>query len=247
MKRLNKRIKLVMMAAIAIMGVIFLSHTPSAQAKGYTNTPEDIKFGETYSGTINKASDKYRYNMSIKKPGEVRIIINLSNPDRDTNHLAVEIYNESGKCLYQSENFIMEDTSSVQCRVDMNKGNYYIVVDGRLGTYANTTFRLQSTYYELQPASIKKLTNKAGKKLKITWACKYGTCYHYQIQIATNSKFTKNKKTYTVKNTVTTSKTITKLKKSKKYYVRIRTYTTTLGGTKAYSKWSSVKRIRITK
>ena len=62
----------------------------------------------------------------------------------------------------------------------------------------------------------------------------------YQIQYATDSKFTKNKKTVTVKGASATSKTITGLTGGKKYYVRIRTYKT-VGKNKFYSSWSAAK------
>ena len=56
----------------------------------------------------------------------------------------------------------------------------------------------------------------------------------YQVQVATDSKFTRNVKTASVKGYKKTSKKIGKLKKKTKYYVRIRTYIKT-GGTTYYS------------
>lgn len=46
----------------------------------------------------------------------------------------------------------------------------------------------------------------------------------YQIQVATNQKFTKHKKTVTVKGWKKTSGKVGKLKAGKKYYVRVRTF-----------------------
>lgn len=115
-----------------------------------------------------------------------------------------------------------------------------------MGTYKTTTFRLKPTYKGFPATNIKRLTNKAKKKLKITWTKKTSVS-GYQVQIAANSKFTKSRKTYTIKKNKTTSKTVSKLKKSKKYYVRVRTYTTTLDKSKVYSKWSKVKNKKITK
>ena len=68
----------------------------------------------------------------------------------------------------------------------------------------------------------------------------------YQIQLATDKKFTKNKKTVTVKGYKKVSKKVTKLKGGKKYYVKIRTYKT-IKGKKYYSKWSKVKTIKTKK
>ena len=62
----------------------------------------------------------------------------------------------------------------------------------------------------------------------------------YQIQVATNSDFTKNEKKIKIKGYKKTSAKVTKLKGGKKYYVRIRTYTKTKGQT-YYSHWSKVK------
>ncbi len=63
----------------------------------------------------------------------------------------------------------------------------------------------------------------------------------YEIQYSTSSKFS-GAKTVTVSKNKTTSKTISKLKAKKKYYVRIRTYKT-VGKTKIYSSWSKSKAV----
>ncbi|MCR5207096.1 MAG: fibronectin type III domain-containing protein, partial [Eubacterium sp.] len=65
-------------------------------------------------------------------------------------------------------------------------------------------------------------------------------CTGYQIQLATNKKFTKNVKTVTVKGKKNTARTVKKLKAGKKYFVRVRTYKA-FNGTKLFSKWSKVK------
>ena len=65
----------------------------------------------------------------------------------------------------------------------------------------------------------------------------------YQVKYATNSTFTKNKKTVTVKGYKKTSKTIKKLKANKKYYVRVRTYKKEHSNT-YYSGWSKKKPVK---
>ena len=59
----------------------------------------------------------------------------------------------------------------------------------------------------------------------------------YQVQLATDSKFKKNKRTVTVKGYKKTSKKIGKLKGGRKYYIRVRTYKV-FSGKKFYSSWS---------
>ena len=90
-------------------------------------------------------------------------------------------------------------------------------------------------------AKIKKV--KAAKKaVSVEWK-KVSGVKGYQIQVATDKKFKKNKKTATVKKQKTTKVTIKKLKAKKKYYVRIRTYKT-VNGKKVYSSWSKVKTVK---
>ena len=71
-------------------------------------------------------------------------------------------------------------------------------------------------------ASIKKVKG-AKKAVSVEWK-KVSGVSGYEIQLATDKKFKKNKKTVTIKKQKTTKTTVKKLKAKKKYYVRIRTY-----------------------
>ena len=90
-------------------------------------------------------------------------------------------------------------------------------------------------------AKIKKLKS-AKKAISVQWK-KVSGVKGYQIQVATDKKFKKNKKIVTVKKQKTTKTTIKKLKAKKKYYVRMRTYKT-LNGKKVYSSWSKIKTVK---
>lgn len=93
---------------------------------------------------------------------------------------------------------------------------------------------------QARTAKISKL--KTSKKaVTISW--KKVSASGYQIQYGTNKKF-KNAKKITIKKCKTTSKKITKLKKGKKYYFRIRAYKTQ-GKKKVYGAWSNAKNIKI--
>ena len=95
----------------------------------------------------------------------------------------------------------------------------------------------------LKPKSAKIKKVKAAKKaVSVEWK-KVSGVKGYQVQVATDKKFKKNKKTATVKKQKTTKVTIKKLKAKKKYYVRIRTYKT-VNGKKVYSSWSKVKKVK---
>ena len=90
-------------------------------------------------------------------------------------------------------------------------------------------------------ASIKKVKG-AKKAISVTWK-KVSGVKGYQVQVATDKKFKKNKKTVTIKKQKTTKTTVKKLKAKKKYYVRVRTYKI-VNGKKVYSSWSKVKTVK---
>lgn len=79
-----------------------------------------------------------------------------------------------------------------------------------------------------------------GKGLYIDYAAK-GHATGYEIQYATNSSFSGAKKTVITSNK-TDKVTVSKLSGNKKYYVRVRTYTT-VNGIKYYGAWSAVKTV----
>ena len=89
-----------------------------------------------------------------------------------------------------------------------------------------------------------KVKNKKKKKMIVSWNWKVNVS-GFQIQYAWNKKFTKKKKSKMV-GKWTSKKTITKLKKGKTYYVRVRAYKKS-SGKKIYGKWSKVKKIKIRK
>ena len=93
------------------------------------------------------------------------------------------------------------------------------------------------------PKSTNIKKNKAAKKaVSVEWK-KVGGVKGYQVQVATDKKFKKNKKTVNIKKQKTTKTTVKKLKAKKKYYVRIRTYKI-VNGKKVYSSWSKVKGVK---
>ena len=94
-----------------------------------------------------------------------------------------------------------------------------------------------------KPKSVSPKTVKSAKKaVSVEWK-KVGGVKGYQIQVATDKKFKKNKKTVTIKKQKTTKTTVKKLKAKKKYYVRVRTYKI-VKGKKVYSSWSKVKSVK---
>jgi hypothetical protein len=100
--------------------------------------------------------------------------------------------------------------------------------------------------FTITPKQSKVSKLKAAKKgFKVTWSKVKKDVTGYEIQYSTSASF-KGAKTVTVKGNKTTSKSITKLKAKKKYYVRVRTYKT-VKGKKIYSAWSKAKSVKTKK
>lgn len=93
-------------------------------------------------------------------------------------------------------------------------------------------------------ATIKRLKVKGKKKLMVSWK-KDNRATGYQIQYSTHKKFQKGVKLISVNKKKMVSKTISRLAKGKKYYVRIRAYKSVkVNGKyqKLYGKWSAAKK-----
>lgn len=103
-----------------------------------------------------------------------------------------------------------------------------------------TTTQTATKITKPKKAKIKKVKGYK-KALEVRYA-KVSGASGYQIQVATDKKFKKNKKTVTAKKSKTKVK-ISKLKKKKKYYVRVRAYKSA-SGKKVYGAWSKVKTVK---
>lgn len=110
---------------------------------------------------------------------------------------------------------------------------------------SNTDQNLQTTVKKPAKATIKKVKNYKYKKnsFTVSWK-KVSKASGYQIQIATDKKFKKNKKT---KTSYGSSCVFSKLKAGKTYYVRVRAYVYDDNYKKVYGSWSKTKKIKMKK
>ena len=177
-----------------------------------------------YTGTISKT-------YSIKNDFKKATISGISNKSYTGKNITQSItvkYN--GKTLKNGTDYTVSYSSN------KGIGTATVKIAGK-GSYTGTitkTFKINPAKQEIQ-----KLTAKS-KAFFVDWAQK-GSATGYEIQYATNSKFTSAKKV-TITNNKTDKTTVSKLSGKKKYYVRVRSYTT-VKGTKYYGAWSSVKNV----
>ena len=99
------------------------------------------------------------------------------------------------------------------------------------------------TKVKVAKASLTSAKNSKSKQILLKYK-KVSGAKGYEISYSTDKKF---KKAVIKKNTAKTSYTISKLKKGKIYYVRIRAYKMDSTGKKVYGKYSSMKKVKVSK
>ena len=177
-----------------------------------------------YTGSVSKT---YSIKNNFKK-ATVSGISNKSYTGKNITQSITVKYN--GKTLKKGTDYTVSYSSSKSI------GTATVKIAGK-GSYTGTitkTFKINPAKQEIQ-----KLTAKS-KAFFVDWAQK-GSATGYEIQYATNSNFTSAKKV-TITNKKTDKTTISKLSGKKKYYVRVRSYTT-VKGTKYYGAWSASKSV----
>ena len=177
-----------------------------------------------YTGSVSKT---YSIKNNFKKATVSGISTKAFTGKNITQSITVK-YN--GKTLKKGTDYTVSYSNNKKV------GTATVKIAGK-GSYTGTvtkTFKINPAKQEIQ-----KLTAKS-KAFFVDWAQK-GSATGYEIQYATNSKFTSAKKV-TITNNKTDKTTVSKLSGKKKYYVRVRSYTT-VKGTKYYGAWSSVKNV----
>ena len=177
-----------------------------------------------YTGSISKT---FKIKNNFKK-ATVSGISNKSYTGKNITQSITVKYN--GKTLKNGTDYTVSYSSNKKI------GTATVKIAGK-GSYTGTitkTFKINPAKQEIQ-----KLTAKS-KAFFVDWAQK-GSASGYEIQYATNSKFTSAKKV-TITSNKTDKTTVSKLSGKKKYYVRVRSYTT-VKGTKYYGAWSASKSV----
>ncbi len=166
---------------------------------------------------INLSKTSYTYNGKIHKP-------------------SVIVKNSKGKALKNKKDYTTTYSKNIK-----NVGSYIITIKLK-GNYKDTVKKT----FQIVPkgTKISKITPKK-KGFVLKWNKQSVQTTGYEIAYSTNKKFTKKTTgTITIGKNKTVSKSVSKLKVRKKYFVKIRTYKTIKRNRKSkklYSTWSKVK------
>jgi len=192
------------------------------RVRSYTNVN-----GKVYYGAWSDVKSIKTANNDITKATVSGISTKLFTGKAITQNVTVKVGNT---VLKNGTDY----TVSYSNNKKVGKATVKITGKGKYGGVITKTFKINPAKQEIQ-----KLTAKS-KAFFVDWAQK-GSATGYEIQYATNSKFTSAKKV-TITNNKTDKTTISKLSGNKKYYVRVRSYTK-VKGTKYYGAWSASKSV----
>ena len=189
-------------------------------------TPEDPK------GTTDQNNNSTENKSSDNKASENKATENNSTEAKKTDNKTSDSGSSVTKTPATTENV---ENKTTENKTTENKTTEVKPVE--------TIVPENSTETTTSVGKVKSLKLKNKKSKKVTVSFKKISGAKYQVQYSTSKKFKKGNKTKTVsKNSVT----ISKLKKNKKYYFRVRAFKT-VNGEKITGKWSSVKSVKIKK
>ena len=200
---------------------------------------EDYELGVKYEG---QTSIYYRFVLTQKS----HITLKFTNKNFDLN-----IYDVLGNIVCNNDDIKTKEKYNKTTELyttkygkNLGKGTYYLFVEEwnyRDGYYSVILDREPTI--KLSKVSLTSL--KSTKKGQFVAKCKKeSNAIGYQFQYSLSERF--NYKVKTVKSTGT-KKTVKKLLKGKRYYVRVRPYTIYTDGTYVYGQYSMPKSVKIKK
>ena len=186
-----------------------------------------IKGIGNYSGSISKTyvilPEKIA-SVSIKKDNATSAVISWNAASKVSGYEILKF--DSAKNDYVHLAHVSNSQTSYKVSSLKNSTAYYYQVrayktvndKNYYGEVGNTVFTfIKPSKVKLKSVTLSKTT------LKVEW--KKVNCSGYEITYTTDSKFKKGLKKVKIKNPKTVKKAIKKLKKNKKYYVKVRAYT----------------------
>ena len=202
------------------------SGSGSTGATGATSTADSSSATEATTGTTTTKTKLTTKNTTIK------LSKTSYTYDGKAKKPTVKVLNSKGKVL-KSSNYTVKYSNNVKA----GKATATIKFKGKYTGTIKATYTIKPKTTTITGAA------RNGSKVALIWKKQATQTSGYQIQYATDKKFTKDKQLVTVNGAKKTSMTIKNVSEDKSYYFRIRTYKT-VNGKKVYSAWSKVKLLK---
>ena len=229
-------------------------------AKGYDNeyvyTVYVIASGKDSTDVQKEFKDKSTSTKIPVSTDEIEIFLDTTKTDNKHGRIkyATVAYFEKGVIMFYNVSDQFTVTSSNNKALKEKGGWLYIKGNGKYKLYAQSkntkSYKVTVLSDKISSVNTKKHTVKAKstkkKTVKVTWKQIYKDVTAYEVQYSTSNKFSKKTtKTVVVKGKGNTSKTISKLKSKKTYYVRVRAYTDQTNNEKLYTPWSKTVKVKV--
>ncbi|MCI7265063.1 MAG: hypothetical protein MR480_05335 [Eubacterium coprostanoligenes] len=208
---------------------------------------DDIELCKNYNGMFG-INDKDDYYKIFVTKGKYILKAKSSNKGVDAillNSEGIKIENYFTQLNYNTGEYVCNETILLNTGVyylrmyDYSGSNFYSF---SLAPYKDKTTNNTATSVKPSTVKIKKVQSKKNSMV-VCWN-KVNNVNGYEVQIATDKKFKKNKKSYLILNANLNKKTLKKLKSNKKYFVRVSAYKN-INGKKINGKWSIIKSVKI--
>lgn len=259
--KLSKKILSIFLSIVTVVTMLAVG-TTSAFAAGWVSRATPINLGTVYNESADYTDtyfdDCYYDAFVFSVPAKGKVKVRIEAEDENYMYDDKYVYRSSnlddpiggGRLSYVNDGYssgggyyYREYTANLS-----SAGTYYLAVEyatSNLDYYYDGSYDIRVTYTpSFSNTSLSKVSAKK-KAFNAKWK-KCSNVSGYQLQYSTKKNM-KSAKTYTFKGNKTTSKTVSKLKKKKTYYVRVRTYKTVKinGKNKTYyGKWSSKKAVK---
>ncbi len=193
----------------------------------------------TGKGNYNKTATK---NFTIKKASQT-LTAKAASTTIVKGKTTTITASGKGTISYSSSNKSIATVSSKGKITAKAPGTAKITVKAAGNGNYNSASKTLTIKVNPRATTLKSAKSSSSKKMTVKWK-KVSGVTGYQIQYSTNKNFKSGNKTVKVSGASKVSKTISKLKKGKTYYVRVRTYKK-VSGTTYYSSWTSKKKVKV--
>ena len=191
-------------------------------------------------GTKGSATETYakENGFTFKKTGltskstSVKLSKTSFNFDGKEKKPTVEVLDSKGKTLKKS-NYTVTYSDNVK----VGKATATITFKGKYSGTIKKTFTIKPAKTTITG------TSRKSDSVTLTWKKQKKEANGYQIQYATDRKFTKNAKTVTLEGIKKSSKKISGLSEKTTYYFRVQTYKN-VDGKQYYSGWSKTETVK---
>ena len=223
-----------------------LTYSVGSEEKQLVLKNDDTEKDSTEASTEKSTEGEKTTEISTENPSEAEKTTEISTEKPSEAEKTTEISTEKPATTEKTTQASTENTTTTEktTEVSTEKTTEIDNTDADEDWDVDNETSSSSQKAKSRIPVIKSVTNKKGNKVKIVLKKKIAGADGYELVYSTDKKFKKSVKKVNFKGT---SKTISKLRKNKIYYIKVRAYKKNASGKKVYSYYSNIKKVKIKK